>query len=170
MNFEWDDHKNSINIAKHGFDFADASRIFDAPMCVGLDRREDYGEDRWVGIGCLDGRVGSWFIPNLTIPLSGWFLCVKRFRMSGFVMSDISKTDWSRIDAMTDADIDTSDIPALPEEFFATARLRLPDAPQSRVAVPIDADTLAWFRSQGEDAERLMAVALRIYAEAHRAA
>lgn len=57
MNFEWDDHKNSINIAKHGFDFADASRIFDAPMCVGLDRREDYGEDRWVGIGCLDGRV-----------------------------------------------------------------------------------------------------------------
>lgn len=26
-------------------------------MLITLDEREDYGEDRWVGIGLLDGRV-----------------------------------------------------------------------------------------------------------------
>jgi uncharacterized DUF497 family protein len=57
MNFEWDDRKNEINIDKHGFDFADAYRIFDFPMVVELDERYDYGEERLVGTGMLDGRV-----------------------------------------------------------------------------------------------------------------
>lgn len=46
MNFEWDDRKNEINLAKHGFDFNDASRIFQLPMVIDLDDREVYGEDR----------------------------------------------------------------------------------------------------------------------------
>ncbi|MBE9011628.1 BrnT family toxin [Pseudanabaenaceae cyanobacterium LEGE 13415] len=57
MNFEWDDRKNETNIDKHGFDFADAHRIFDLPMVVELDERYDYGEDRFIGTGMLDGRV-----------------------------------------------------------------------------------------------------------------
>jgi len=57
MSFKWDESKNEVNIGKHGFDFADAYRIFDLPMTVELDRREDYGEDRWIGTGMLDGRV-----------------------------------------------------------------------------------------------------------------
>ncbi len=57
MNFEWDERKNASNLAKHGFDFADAPGIFDLPMVVDLDVRETYGEDRWVGIGLLNGRV-----------------------------------------------------------------------------------------------------------------
>lgn len=57
MNFEWDEGKNEINIDKHGFDFADAHRIFDLPMAVELDERNDYGEDRWIGTGMLDGRI-----------------------------------------------------------------------------------------------------------------
>jgi len=28
MNFEWDKQKNQINIRKHGFDFADAWKVF----------------------------------------------------------------------------------------------------------------------------------------------
>jgi len=46
MNFECDEQKNEINIERHGFDFADAYRIFDLPMVVDLDERRDYGEDR----------------------------------------------------------------------------------------------------------------------------
>lgn len=46
MNFEWDERKNQSNLSKHGFDFTDASRIFTLPMVVGLDDREDYGDDR----------------------------------------------------------------------------------------------------------------------------
>lgn len=57
MNFEWDRQKNEVNIDKHGFDFADAERVFDLPMIVDLDERNDYGEDRWIGTGMLDGRV-----------------------------------------------------------------------------------------------------------------
>ncbi len=49
--------KNQSNITKHGFDFADAFRIFNLPMLVYLDEREDYGEDRYLGIGLLDGRI-----------------------------------------------------------------------------------------------------------------
>ncbi len=50
------DQKDETNIAKHGFDFAD-SRIFRLPMLVYLDERRGYREDRWRGIGLLDGRV-----------------------------------------------------------------------------------------------------------------
>jgi uncharacterized protein len=57
MNFEWDDLKNEINLDKHGFDFADAYRVFDSPMVVDIDNRRDYGEDRWIGTGMLDGRI-----------------------------------------------------------------------------------------------------------------
>jgi uncharacterized protein len=57
MKFEWDERKNEVNIDKHGFDFSDAYRIFDLPMAVELDPRDDYGEDRWIGTGLLDGRV-----------------------------------------------------------------------------------------------------------------
>ncbi len=57
MNFEWDEDKNQENIRKHGFDFADAWEIFEAPMRTALDTREDYGEGRWNGIGLLGNRI-----------------------------------------------------------------------------------------------------------------
>ena len=53
MRFEWDEEKNRENIRQHELDFADAWEIFDAPMLVNLDTREDYGEERWIGIGFL---------------------------------------------------------------------------------------------------------------------
>lgn len=57
MKFEWEESKKQSNLIKHGFDFADAYRIFNLPMVVELDERENYGEDRFVAIGLLDGRV-----------------------------------------------------------------------------------------------------------------
>jgi hypothetical protein len=42
-------------------------------------------------------------------------------------MNNPSETDWARVDAMTDDEIDTSDIPPMTEEFFARAKLRLPN-------------------------------------------
>ena len=57
MRFEWDQRKNEANIEKHGLDFHDAHSIFGLPMLVGIDDRGDYGEDRWIGVGLLDGRV-----------------------------------------------------------------------------------------------------------------
>lgn len=83
-------------------------------------------------------------------------------------MSNTSRTDWNRIDAMTDDEIDTLDIPPLTDEFFAKAKLRMPPPSLTTVAIPIDAETLSWFQSKGADAEQYMAAALQIYAEAHK--
>jgi hypothetical protein len=56
-------------------------------------------------------------------------------------MSNTSKTDWDRIDAMKDEDIDTSDIPPLSEEFFAKAQLRLPKSPYKLISLAICLDS-----------------------------
>lgn len=55
MSFEWDDDKNTANIAKHGVSFATAARIFDGPVVTALDQRRDYGEVRKNSIGQVDG-------------------------------------------------------------------------------------------------------------------
>jgi len=57
MEFTWDDKKNQLNIKKHGFDFADASQVFDNVIISSLDDNQDYGEDRWIGIGILQNGV-----------------------------------------------------------------------------------------------------------------
>lgn len=57
MNFEWDDNKNKLNIKNHELDFADAWMIFEEPMLVDIDNREDYGEERFIGIGFLHNFV-----------------------------------------------------------------------------------------------------------------
>ena len=85
-------------------------------------------------------------------------------------MNNTSKTDWARIDAMTDDDIDTSDIPPLTEEFFAKSKLQKPASTLPTVAIRIDDETLVWFQSKGQDAEQHMAAALRIYVEAQKRA
>ncbi len=82
--------------------------------------------------------------------------------MSVSNMNKPSETDWDRLDAMTDEEIDTSDIPPLTAEFFARAVLRMPDGSRS-VTVPLDPDLLAWYRTQGADGVRLLNEALRQY-------
>jgi uncharacterized protein len=57
VNLEWDEDKNQENIRNHGYDFADAWEIFEAPLLEALDTRAPYGEDRWTGIGLLGNRI-----------------------------------------------------------------------------------------------------------------
>jgi hypothetical protein len=68
----------------------------------------------------------------------------KKPSMNADAMNNISRTDWTRIDAMNDEDIDTSDIPPLSDEFFAKAQLRMPKSAIA-ITVHVDPDTLAWF-------------------------
>ena len=45
--FDWDDERNRINRAKHGWDFAEAARVFLDPLFYGVDDRTiHYGEER----------------------------------------------------------------------------------------------------------------------------
>ncbi len=57
MIFEWNEAKNRSNIRKHGFDFADAEEMFQGFLLVRPDTREDYGQERWIGIGMVRRRV-----------------------------------------------------------------------------------------------------------------
>ena len=82
-------------------------------------------------------------------------------------MKNSSETNWERIDAMTDEEIDLSDIPALDESFFSHATLRMPRT-KVTVAIDMDADILEWFEAQGDEYQRRMNAALRIYVEAHK--
>lgn len=78
-----------------------------------------------------------------------------------------SETNWERIDQMTNAEIDTSDIPPLDDAFFANAKLRLPEG-KVPVVMSVDADVFQWFRSQGSGYQNLINTALRLYAEEHK--
>ena len=53
MEFVWDEKKNQLNIKKHGFDFTDAWEIFNKVLLTFPDNSQDYGEERWIGIGML---------------------------------------------------------------------------------------------------------------------
>ena len=55
MAFEWDATKNTANLAKHGIDFQDAVRIFEGPVLEKIDSRRNYGEERIVAVGMVEG-------------------------------------------------------------------------------------------------------------------
>lgn len=57
MRFTWDETKRQINLKNHGLDFTDAVKIFEGPMVLFEDTRQDYGEQRMIGIGLLDCLV-----------------------------------------------------------------------------------------------------------------
>ncbi len=57
MRFEWGKKKNELNIRQHGIDLADVVTMFSYPMLIELDERQDYGEERGVGIGLLRNLV-----------------------------------------------------------------------------------------------------------------
>jgi uncharacterized protein len=59
MRFEWDDRKNVANMRKHGMDFSHAAQMFSGAyqLLIEPDMREDYGEDRWKGIGRIGRKM-----------------------------------------------------------------------------------------------------------------
>jgi uncharacterized DUF497 family protein len=54
--FEWDEDKDRLNFKKHGFSFDEILEIFDDPAFLeGYNEEHSEGEDRYYGIGCLNG-------------------------------------------------------------------------------------------------------------------
>ena len=93
----------------------------------------------------------------------------KRQNMSKLTISQPSLTDWERLDALTDDEIDFSDLPEVPTEMFAKGVVRRkvkPSVIQSE-SVPIDSDVLAWFRAQGREYQVMINHLLRAYMDSH---
>lgn len=87
--------------------------------------------------------------------------------MSEKNMKKSSKTDWQRIDSMSDSEIDTSDIPALDADFFSNAQVRMP-RPKELITLRLDHDILTWFRGFGRGYQTRINAVLRTYMEAHK--
>jgi uncharacterized protein (DUF4415 family) len=77
-------------------------------------------------------------------------------------MNDTSLTDWERVDALADGDIDTTDIPPLNADFFANAQLRMPK-PKRTITIRLDADVVDWFKLQGKGYQTRINAVLRMY-------
>jgi uncharacterized protein (DUF4415 family) len=81
------------------------------------------------------------------------------------------KTDWARVDAMSDADIeaaiaaDPDAAPIADDEWFRNAMV----GPPLKIAtsIRVDGDVIEWFRAQGKGWQTRMNAVLRAYAKAH---
>lgn len=78
-----------------------------------------------------------------------------------------SKTNWTRVDSLSDRDIDYSDIPELDKDFFKSATLVLPE-PKTAVTIRLDQQVLEWFKAKGPGYQTRINALLRAYMEAHK--
>jgi uncharacterized protein (DUF4415 family) len=77
-----------------------------------------------------------------------------------------SRTNWARIDALKNKDIDFSDIQEQGKAFFKLAMLRLPE-PKTAVTIRLDRQVLNWFKAKGPGYQTRINALLRAYMEAH---
>lgn len=77
-----------------------------------------------------------------------------------------SKTDFAKMDAMSDRDIDYSDIPELDNDFWTKAKVV--DHTKQPISLRVDTDVLDWFKHQDGRYQKLINQVLRQYMNAHR--
>jgi uncharacterized protein (DUF4415 family) len=83
-----------------------------------------------------------------------------------------SETDWARLDAMTDEEIeqaaaDDPDNPPWTDEDWANARVVWPQG-KAPVTLRLDRDIIAWFKLQGSGYQTRINAVLRGFVEAQK--
>jgi uncharacterized protein (DUF4415 family) len=118
----------------------------------------------------------SWQVVTITLPdessQSEKLIVMNKKPISKTRRSQKSRTNWQRVDAMQDKDIDASDIPKVSPEKFAAAIVRkgLKALPaKQQITLRIDADVLDWFRRSGSGYQTQINRLLRAYVDAHQA-
>ncbi len=76
-----------------------------------------------------------------------------------------SKTDWARVKAMKDSEIDYSDIPPLEKDFFKKAVLW--PGTKKQITLRLDPDVIDFFKKKGRGYQSMINAVLRKYVEAH---
>jgi uncharacterized protein (DUF4415 family) len=85
--------------------------------------------------------------------------------------SQTDQTDWKRIDAMKDEDIDFSDVPEITPEMFARAvrRRNFKVIPRKKqITLRVDDDVLDWYKKQGRGYQTRINSLLRAYMKEHQ--
>jgi uncharacterized protein (DUF4415 family) len=73
-----------------------------------------------------------------------------------------SRTDWGRLQAMNDREIDYSEIPETDERFWAGADVVMPPA-KIHLSLRLDEDVVNWFKQQGPGYQTRINAVLRSY-------
>ncbi|MBI5234033.1 MAG: BrnA antitoxin family protein [Deltaproteobacteria bacterium] len=76
-----------------------------------------------------------------------------------------SKTDWARVKAMKDSEIDFSDSPSLDKDFFKKAVLW--PGTKKQITLRLDPDVIEFFKKQGRGYQSTINAVLRKYVEVH---
>jgi uncharacterized protein (DUF4415 family) len=84
-------------------------------------------------------------------------------------VTDKQSKEIRRLIKMADEDIDTSELPEV-DDFTDAVRGRFYRPVKQQITLRLDADLLAWFRSQGGKYQTRINAALREYMESHRKA
>jgi uncharacterized protein (DUF4415 family) len=79
-----------------------------------------------------------------------------------------SQTDWARVDAMTEEELEASIDHEEEGEFdWSTVQVGIP-GPKQQLTVRFDADVIDWFKAQGTGYQTRMNAVLRSYVEAQK--
>jgi uncharacterized protein (DUF4415 family) len=84
--------------------------------------------------------------------------------MKGKDLKKSSRSDWARVDALRDEDIDFSDIPELGEAFFQNATIRLPEK-KVPVCIRLDREVVDWFKARGKRYQSRINAVLKAFIE-----
>jgi uncharacterized protein (DUF4415 family) len=82
-----------------------------------------------------------------------------------------SRTNWKRVDALKDEEIDFSDTPELSPEVFARAVVRRglnPVLRKEQLTIRLDSDVLEWYKKQGPGYQTRINALLRAYMREHQ--
>ncbi len=77
-------------------------------------------------------------------------------------MSTSSKTNYKRINKLSDKDIDYSDIPETDEEFWSDAEILFPTK-KTHVSIRLDDDIISWFKQFGKGYQTKINSVLKSY-------
>ena len=77
------------------------------------------------------------------------------------------KSDLARVDAMSDEDVDYSDVPATDVDFWQAAEVNFPSVKQ-QVTLRIDPDIIEFFKADGQGYQTRINAVLRSYVKAHQ--
>ncbi len=179
MAFEWDAAKNAANIAKHGIDFEDAIRIFEGPVLQKADTAVNMAKPASspsVSLMTASWRSFTPFAPSAAgLYRRGEHIAVSAKRIVRRTPSSRrrGKTDWTRVDAMSDREIehaakaDPDVAPILDKEWFRTAKLVLPER-KVPISLRMDREVVEWFKAHGQRYQSRMNAVLKAYVQAHR--
>jgi uncharacterized protein (DUF4415 family)/uncharacterized DUF497 family protein len=182
MEFEWDEAKRESNIAKHGIDFIDVQLVFDGCPVRTISSQRDQ-ESRFATTSELEGVFVTviWTIRESKLALfrQGELVMKRSGNIVSYTAEELeemrrrgeSRTDWARVDAMTEDELEAS-IDWEEEGTFdlSSEPLELSDilGPKKQITLRLDPSVVDWFKSQGRGYQTRMNAVLRAYVQAHK--